>query len=437
MTETPPPTDEDEDEEEQASELSPALIAAKSDLLARCKSANIEVEDKLLPGEETQVLHVFMKCGRDTRSISLFSESSINSFLSIPFEKYVFLSGLEAICSYELGTIEANIRPVSNNTSSFSTWRRLFGLEHSSQLPKAQLRVPPDPAGLPEIEISVTSRRAQIIQRGFGALRRVTLKLSGVPSKTHDSALELLTRISGSLFFQLDMIAGIPLTLERERRRNTRLRKASGDIESLQYPKTQYENAPLSLYWYGRSAEGMPLLQYLAFYQVIEFFFPIFSRSEAQRKLKVMLKDPTFRHDRDSDIARLLSAISVSRAGAFGDERSQLRATLSECCDSDELRSFLERDPNRREFFSNKKSLPYHRIPLSNPSADLRNDVAERVYEIRNKIVHTKSDFRDSTIELLLPFSTEAEQLSQDIELVQYLATRVLISSSSSLNIHT
>jgi hypothetical protein len=63
--------------------------------------------------------------------------------------------------------------------------------------------------------------------------------------------------------------------------------------------------------------------------------------------------------------------------------------------------------------------------------------VADRVYEIRCKIVHTKTDARDATFELLLPFSAEAEQLSHDIELVQYLANRVLISSSTSLNIHS
>jgi hypothetical protein len=182
----------------------------------------------------------------------------------------------------------------------------------------------------------------------------------------------------------------------------------------------------------------MPLLQYLAFYQAIEFYFPVYSRSEAQRKLKMILKDPTFRSDRDADIARLLSAIYVSRTGAFGDERSQLRATLMECCDFEELRSFLEAEQSRKEFFLSKsKAQPYHKIPLGGPSVDLRNDVADRVYEIRCKIVHTKTDARDSAFELLLPFSAEAEQLSHDIELVQYLAKRVLISSSTSLNIHS
>jgi hypothetical protein len=174
----------------------------------------------------------------------------------------------------------------------------------------------------------------------------------------------------------------------------------------------------------------MPLLQFLAFYQVVEFYFPIYSEAEAQRKLKAILKDPTFRGDRDADIGKLLSAIHVSRSGGFGDERSQLRATLAECVDADALRTFFESDADRREFYTGKgKSHSYHRIPLGSPGTDLRTDVADRIYDIRCKIVHTKNDSRDQ-LDLLLPFSKEAEQLSHDIELVQYVAQSVLVAGS-------
>ena len=175
----------------------------------------------------------------------------------------------------------------------------------------------------------------------------------------------------------------------------------------------------------------MPLLQFLAYYQVLEFYFPIYSQTEAQRKLKTILKDPTFRGDRDADIGRLLSAIQISRGGGFGDERSQLRATLLECVDPTSLRQFLESGADRQEFYSAKtKVLQCHKIPLANPSVDLRADVAERLYDIRCMIVHTKSDAQDAETEPMLPFSKEADQLSYDIDLAQYLAQQVLIAGS-------
>src|SRR5262249_43925309 len=150
------------------------------------------------------------------------------------------------------------------------------------------------------------------------------------------------------------------------------------------------------LYWYARSATGMPLLQYLAFYQVIEFYYPTYSKLGAGRRLRRILKDPNFRPDRDSDIGRLLTAIGSTRGGGFGDERGQLKATLQECLDADVLRSFFSQDERRKEFFLKKhEGLTDRKIPLANKDADLRLDVADLIYEIRCKIVHTKGQNED------------------------------------------
>ncbi|AIO34312.1 hypothetical protein DM39_1919 [Burkholderia cenocepacia] len=384
-----------------------------------------------------------MKCGRNTRWLSLSADDAIDRLLSFPFERFVFLSDLEAICSYADGTIEAEIRPLAPSFEPTSfVYRRLFGLDRLNDLfdvQSARIAVPATQEGLPHIEISPASEVFTRLSRSRSRLR-ITMKLTGCHVTTHDTALALLTKAAGSVLFQLDLLTDTPMGLEKERRRfvgGRRPKNNSNRTTELQYPKTQFENAPLSLYWYGRSAAGMPLLQFLAFYQVVEFYFPIYSQSEAQRKLKAILKDPTFRGDRDTDVARLLAAIHVSRSGAFGDERSQLRATLMECTDSDALRQFIAADTERKDFFLNKaKSLPYHKIPLTNPSVDIRNDVADRIYDIRCKIVHTKTDSRDGDVELLLPFTPEAEQLSFDIELVQYVAQQVLVAGSTPFNVH-
>jgi hypothetical protein len=187
---------------------------------------------------------------------------------------------------------------------------------------------------------------------------------------------------------------------------------------------------------------GIPLLQFLAFYQVVEFYFPIYSQAEARRRARAILK-PTFRPDRDADVGRLLSSLHLSRAGTYGDECSQLRATLNECVQPDPLRSFFEAETARKESYCGKSE--YHKIPLSNPNADLRADVAERIYEIRCRIVHMKNDAGEGDDELLLPFSKEAERLlpfskeaerlSFDIELAEYLAQAVLMNGSLPLQI--
>jgi hypothetical protein len=413
------------------------LLKARADLAARCKSAGLTLEERTQT-EHAPSFKLGMKCGRDVRWLFFGSDEGIARILSVPFEKFVFLGDYEAICSYQDGLIEAAIRANGPGfaPSSFM-FRRVFdsgGRADSFDIDAVKLLVEPPDTGIPRIEISPASDVFTTLRRAPGRAR-LTLKLTNCKIANHDQALALLNRTANSLFFQIDLLSDVAIMLERERRRfppSTRAAKTPDLANDLQYPKTEFDDAPLSLYWYARSAFGMPLLQFLAFYQVIEFYFPTYSKAEAQRKLKAILKDPTFRGDRDADIGKLLSTIYVTRTGAFGDERSQLRATLTECVDSAALRGFLECDDARKEFYSTKGKDPlYHKIPLSNPTADLRNDVADRIYDIRCRIVHTKNDSREGELELLLPFSAEAQKLSVDIELVQHLAQAVLIAGST------
>jgi len=188
------------------------------------------------------------------------------------------------------------------------------------------------------------------------------------------------------------------------------------------------------LYWYARSATSMPLLQFLAYYQVVEFYFPVYSQKEAIKQARNVMKHPAFSIDDENDVGRLLNAIKVGKAGGFGDERAQLRATIVSCVDAQDLRTFLNSDDRFSKFYSTQsqwKEVSTEKIPLSTVDADLRNAVADRIYDIRCKIVHTKADGGPSKSELLLPFSKEADLLAFDIELSRYVARSVLVSSSA------
>lgn len=411
------------------------IKAIRSQVEARCTAAKIPVEETEGFEPDQKAIRVGMPCGRDRRWIYCLGYGDYERLLSVPFEKFVFLQGLDAVCNYSAGTVEAGVRAlgVPSNRLLYS---RVFkvqaaDLSEADQVPRLELP-PPSPdiktslvLGPPSAELSTLIR---------GQRPRLSLLINSEGITQHDQALELVRRASDALFFQIDLLHEIPLTLVRERRPPARRRRSARAEPSadISFPAYEYDSAPVSLYWYARSAIGMPLLQYLAFYQVIEYYFPTYSQADARRKLKAILKDPGFRGERDADLGRLLSAIYVSRSGAFGDERSQLRATLLECTDAEALRQFITSDPTRSEFLSSKsKGLCEQKIPVANTAADLRADVAERIYEIRCKIVHTKTDAKNSEFQLLLPFSKEAEQLAHDIELVQFVAQQVLIAAST------
>jgi hypothetical protein len=76
------------------------------------------------------------------------------------------------------------------------------------------------------------------------------------------------------------------------------------------------------------------------------------------------------------------------------------------------------------------KKLNFYKVPIANKGLDVRDDVAARIYDIRCKIVHTKDDEHQLGHGMILPFSEEADELELDNVLLEFVAQKVLISSS-------
>lgn len=424
--------DEEDLELEQAEQSpDPSFLAKLEDLKKRCLSAKIGFSIDTNPLGETYGRIDFPN-GNSKRPIIVSSESRATSLLGVAFEDYSHVEGFEALCSYKNGTIEAAIRAIGASGMLLS---RLLG-KQPTYLTKLddEIIIAPEEIGpdAPLIKIGEPSPEYVTLNRGPG--RRFTLKLSGLKISRNTIAAEYLTTYADSLFFQFEMLFGSTFILERERRRVPFRTTRKTDSPSVQYPRARYEHSAMSLYWYAKTARGMPLLQYLAYYQVLEFFYPRFSQIEARKRLATVLKDPTFRIDRDDHVDRVISAIAVNRSGGLGDERSQLRAVVNQCVTATELREFLSATPERESHFSGKsKNQRYHKIPIASQTADLRNDAADRIYDIRCKVVHTKNDAREGQLEMILPFSEEADLLSLDIDLVNFIARSALIATSASL----
>ncbi|WP_440110653.1 hypothetical protein [Paenibacillus sp. QZ-Y1] len=404
-------------------------------LISRCQVSQIEYSSN----EAGFVIK--LNSGRGKYEIILESESDALDLLDKNFEEYTVLKNFVSICSYQHKTIEACIEHVYVQNNGIMN-RKLFG--------EFQYTVSSEPIILSQvsdlgnviIELSGVSKEISLIMKKD--LRRnspISLKIRGVNFNQHDKALEMLKRISDSLFFQIDLRFKLPLMLTKQ---NLLLigggapRKAN--VSELKFPKLQYSSEAISLYWYARSARRMPLLQYLAFYQAIEFYFPIYTEIDAKKVLKKILKNPIFDGDNDGDLTKLITTIRPRLNGrGLANERTQLLSTLKECINSDDIRDFLK-GPKKKEFFSLKNELggqskKLSLIPLTDQQSDdeLINNLKDRIYDIRCKIVHTKSNETDQSNELILPFSKEADYLDFDIELIKLVAQQVIISSGSPL----
>lgn len=408
------------------------LVEAVTD---RLDAAKIKyTDDSDIDNEVNIDITVEFPCGRDSRRIYIFDEDDLQQFADLEFEKYTLLGSYSAIANRVTGDIEALLTSPSEVKTALRRPNilRSIGLTEQPSDDSATLASDVD-ASLPQIHLGPTSKTLRTLAQasdplGFG----ITIKASR--QLTHDSAVELLERLSNALFFSIDADHQIHIALARRsvRRRRRALQSKS---QKTQYPKSEYDKAPMALYWYARSADSMPLLQFLAYYQVVEYYFPAYFSAEVSRRIRSVIKHPSFRVDRDADVAKIITALKGNR-GSSAPERDQLKATLRECVSVASIEEFLAKDSDRSAAFLTKaKGITSCLLNPENRQADLVSQVADRIYDIRCKIVHTKGDHEDGEVDLLLPYSPEAERLHHDIDLVQFIAQSVLITASKRIEI--
>ena len=384
--------------------------------------------------EAMALVTVEFRNGRLTRTVYIAAEEAADALLKFPLEDIVFLGEYSAICSYKGGWIEAAVRPHGiGGARGFIARKSIFGVTTpSSRQEPAELEIP-GPDGL---VLRLTEKRGCLYWLDYGA--PIYLRIEGIVITEHDKAVNLLQDLSNSLFMQIDFRFDSPLTVGRGRfpsRRISRLRGQLDEDSQLVFPRFTYEKGPSSLYWYARSATSMPLLQFLAFYQCIEYFFPQYSRQETIAKIKNVLKDPAFDGTKDSSINVVLNVTMEGRRGSLLEERKQLAATLRHCVDATALRDFLNETEERKRYYeSDYNKISEKRIGLSEDSP-IVDQAAERIYDVRCKVVHTKNLEGAEGDEMILPFSEEADLLMDDVELIRFLARRVLIAASGPFRI--
>jgi hypothetical protein len=381
--------------------------------------------------EPMEHVEIEIRNGRNVRTVYIADEGDADALSTISLENIVFLGEYAAICSYKDGWIEAAVRPHGIGRTGIAR-RRIFGFSGTQTNESGEIEIP----GTGGVLLRLTEKRGVLSMLDYGA--PIYLRIEGIGITEHDKAVNLLEDISNSVFMQIDFRFDTPLAIARDRaalRRSIRRAGRLDEDSQLTYPRFSYDPSPSSLYWYARSATSMPLLQFLAFYQCIEFFFPRYSRQEAISRIKNALKDPTFDPNRDSCIDAILNATLEDRRGSLLEERKQLGATLKHCVDPVALQDFFNDTDERKRYFSTDyKKISDKRI-VATDEGTIVEQTAARIYDIRCKVVHTKNaDGRENDL-MILPFSKEEDLLADDVELARFLAQKVLIASSIPLKV--
>ncbi|WP_306749092.1 hypothetical protein, partial [Saccharothrix yanglingensis] len=312
--------------------------------------------------------------GRNTRALHV-NPAIARVLIRDGIGDVVFLGEYQAIFDRSTGVIEAFVRSVGRFGSIPRELRHLPGVQavkkdDSSQSEEAHEFEDVDESALADVDEDVlynywklevssaatplaiefspaTERLAALARRPYREPNPlVSMEIRGVTIDRHDDLLDLLERYASALFFEIDIRFGVAIILQRESRSpiggGGYLRR-NDESAPLAMPKNRYAKPATDLYFYARSATGMPLLQYLAYYQAIEFFFPSFWNAEVLRRLRQELRDVRFNVDDDGELQRLVNIAKNSGRGGTT-ERQQLQATISTCVDDASVTDFLKKN---------------------------------------------------------------------------------------------
>jgi hypothetical protein len=234
--------------------------------------------------------------------------------------------------------------------------------------------------------------------------------------------------IIASFLYELDVRNHLNMRPPKWPNHTNRRRPAAAEHPEriVRFPETVIEPEISVLFRFAGSATGNPPLSFLSYYQVLESFFPIAGRRSALKKIERELTNPLFNRRNDRHLMRLLN---VGESSATASEAAHLKMLLDEFVRPDVLEDFFKENQWGKHF---TKQGPIkgieENINLENRKTPLTHQVAERVYRIRNRIVHAKDDPKYQDTPALLPQSDEAESLWPDIDLVRLLVCEVILS---------
>jgi len=187
----------------------------------------------------------------------------------------------------------------------------------------------------------------------------------------------------------------------------------------IRYPRTRVQHEVAVLFGFASQAADDPLQAFLCYYKALEYFFPLAVRKSAFKQVRQEIQDPAFDLASDASMLRIVKAA----AGPTGTrEVYQLRALIKEYVQESRLDEFFQ--CNWGSYFTR------HGPIKDVPHIDIRDEkilaeqVADRIYQIRNRIVHSKADSRWARV--LLPRSSESNALTPDVLLVRLLATEAI-----------
>lgn len=279
---------------------------------------------------------------------------------------------------------------------------------------------------------SAGSPRADLPRKGGPRLGyKTTVKILFGKAMTQVQLEERARELLAALFYELDVRNGVRIRTEQwPGQRNFRRAVIPPNGKVVRYPEMKVKPEISSLFGFAGAAIDNPSLAFLSYYQILEYYLPLAVKRKALREIGKEVSDPLFDKSNPESLMRVLS---LGERSFHGTESSQLRTLVEECVRAKKIEGFVS-GPEESEHFGKRGPIKgVGTVSVNNKQQTLGTQVADRVYAIRNRIVHAKDDPKYDDAPPILPQSVEADALGPDISLVRFLASEVILDVQGGL----
>ncbi|WP_433598844.1 hypothetical protein ACQPXH_24530 [Nocardia sp. CA-135953] len=430
--------------------LPPQLLSFLDEIKKRAKETGVEVKEFSYPDSEFVNVPDYIKV-QIPRGASDFQVVRVDAYnwddlLNSNFEHFCFTETYHAVVDTRDGSVEAAL--VSASTGRYPTLlnvklKKIPGIEkreYEVKVPWLELSDddPPNTRKRTAYILRVESQDGAVIEISHGKSfvltkaggekpRSYTLKISHPDGVSGPRAKALLDGPARDFLFDLDVVHSLNVALAHHRVQPITPAGKEVGTHPAEYPALKYDSQGHALYWYALSAQQFPLLQFLAYYQILEFYFRSFTRESVIRQIQTRVKSPRFSINDAASIGTIIDIARPAHLGTKG-EKEQLTLTIRGCTPPDRLRDILNTPYIKGSVCAkNQKLTKIKGIDLRSSDEELYNSVAARIYDIRCRIVHTKESSEQLELELLLPTDDEVRHLGPDIELVRTIAQDAIV----------
>lgn len=207
--------------------------------------------------------------------------------------------------------------------------------------------------------------------------------------------------------------------------------------DEIEPPNQIYKDYVLEQYNMASSSRD-PMIQFIGYYHVIEYFFDQVYELDLIKGLKGLNKEPDFSLKRENDLKKIIKLFDGKYPdGKAGDERKKLEMILINYVSIDSVVNSIE--------LNNEKLIDYYKdneVPFSggleinlksSDKGEIISNLKNRIYVTRNSLVHGKSyEFKNNDRHVYNPFKDE-EALKKEIPLMKAIAEQVIIKTGKDI----